>query len=147
MACVATRSAFRTAASQPGRSGVSLNVDRRCGLRGWRSLAGEISSAGGARSCKRAGIAVCLTFVWLSAPDLALTQLLVEIVTTVLLLLGLRWLPKRIPFNRTLAGAKAALPRRLRDFVIASACGSSLGLLSYAVMTRRCRSFCFTLFH
>jgi len=83
-----------------------------------------------------AGIAVCLTFVWLSAPDLALTQLLVEIVTTVLLLLGLRWLPKRIPFNRTFAGAKAALPRRLRDFVIASACGSGLGLLSYGVMTR-----------
>jgi multicomponent K+:H+ antiporter subunit A len=45
-----------------------------------------------------AGLVVCLTFVWLSAPDLALTQLLVEIVTAVLLLLGLRWLPKRIPF-------------------------------------------------
>src|SRR5690606_37738321 len=42
-----------------------------------------------------AGLAVCLTFVWLSAPDLAVTQLLVEIVTTVLLLLGLRWLPRR----------------------------------------------------
>ena len=45
-----------------------------------------------------AGLATCVTFVWFSAPDLALTQLLVEIVTTVLLLLGLRWLPKRIPF-------------------------------------------------
>ena len=42
------------------------------------------------------GLATCLTFVWLSAPDLALTQLVVEIVTTVLLLLGLRWLPKRL---------------------------------------------------
>ena len=31
----------------------------------------------------------CVTFVWLSAPDLGVTQLLVEIVTTVLLLLGL----------------------------------------------------------
>ncbi len=36
-----------------------------------------------------AGLVTCLTFVWFSAPDLALTQLLVEIVTAVLLLLGL----------------------------------------------------------
>ena len=43
-----------------------------------------------------AGLVTCISFVWLSAPDLALTQLLVETVTTVLLLLGLRWLPKRI---------------------------------------------------
>ena len=43
-----------------------------------------------------AGLVVCITFAWLSAPDLALTQLLVEIVTTVLILLGLRWLPKRL---------------------------------------------------
>ena len=42
-----------------------------------------------------AGLVVCVTFVWFSAPDLAITQLTVEIVTTVLLLLGLRWLPKR----------------------------------------------------
>ena len=42
-----------------------------------------------------AGLVTCVTFVWLSAPDLAVTQLVVEIVTTVLILLGLRWLPKR----------------------------------------------------
>jgi len=83
-----------------------------------------------------AGLVVCLTFVWLSAPDLALTQLLVEIVTAVLLLLGLRWLPKRIPFKPTLAGARAALPRRVRDFVIAAASGIGLAVLAYAVMTR-----------
>ena len=41
------------------------------------------------------GLVTCVSFVWLSAPDLALTQLVVETVTTVLLLLGLRWLPKR----------------------------------------------------
>jgi multicomponent K+:H+ antiporter subunit A len=83
-----------------------------------------------------AGLVVCLTFVWLSAPDLALTQLLVEIVTTVLLLLGLRWLPKRIPFEWTLSGARAALPRRVRDFAIAAASGSCLAVLAYAVMSR-----------
>jgi multicomponent K+:H+ antiporter subunit A len=82
------------------------------------------------------GLVVCVTFVWLSAPDLALTQLLVEIVTTVLLLLGLRWLPKRIPFNWTLAGALAALPRRARDLTLAAAAGAGAGLLAYAVMTR-----------
>src|SRR3546814_18930658 len=42
-----------------------------------------------------AGLVVCITFAWFSAPDLALTQLLVEIVTTVLLLLGLRWLDRK----------------------------------------------------
>ena len=46
------------------------------------------------------GLVVCVTFVWFSAPDLALTQLLVEVVTTVLLLLGLRWLPKRFDSSR-----------------------------------------------
>jgi multicomponent K+:H+ antiporter subunit A len=83
-----------------------------------------------------AGLAVCLTFVWLSAPDLALTQLLVEVVTTVLLLLGLRWLPKRTPFKWTLAGARAAFPRRARDLAISVGAGSGLALLAYAVMSR-----------
>ncbi|MES2786357.1 MAG: monovalent cation/H+ antiporter subunit A [Pseudomonadota bacterium] len=83
-----------------------------------------------------AGLAVCLTFVWLSAPDLALTQLLVEIVTTILLLLGLRWLPQRMPVSRTTASKVAVLPRRARDMALAIATGSGLGLIAYAVMTR-----------
>jgi multicomponent K+:H+ antiporter subunit A len=83
-----------------------------------------------------AGLVVCLTFIWMSAPDLALTQLLVEVVTTILLLLGLRWLPKRIPFVWTAAGARAAAPRRARDLVLAVASGCGLAALSYAVMTR-----------
>jgi multicomponent K+:H+ antiporter subunit A len=82
-----------------------------------------------------AGLATCLTFVWFSAPDLALTQLLVEVVTTVLLLLGLRWLPKRVEFSDT---SRALLPRlrRGRDFVIALAAGAGLTAVSYATMTR-----------
>jgi multicomponent K+:H+ antiporter subunit A len=83
-----------------------------------------------------AGLVTCVTFVWLSAPDLALTQLLVEIVTTVLLLLGLRWLPKRIPFKWTLRGARAALPRRLGDLALAAGAGTGLAALAYAMMTR-----------
>jgi multicomponent K+:H+ antiporter subunit A len=82
-----------------------------------------------------AGIATCLTFVWFSAPDLALTQLLVEIVTTVLILLGLRWLPKRYERvdEATRVGARL---RRLRDFGIALAAGIGVAVLAFAVMTR-----------
>src|SRR5581483_4933562 len=83
-----------------------------------------------------AGLVTCLTFVWFSAPDLALTQLLIEIVTTVLLLLGLRWLPRRAPYRWTWAGARTALPRRLGDLAIAIAAGGGLALIAYAVMTR-----------
>jgi multicomponent K+:H+ antiporter subunit A len=83
-----------------------------------------------------AGLVVCLTFVWLSAPDLALTQLLVEIVTTILLLLGLRWLPQRLPAPRSAASTRAALPRRARDLAVAIGAGGGLGLIAYAVMTR-----------
>ncbi len=82
-----------------------------------------------------AGVVTCLTFAWFSAPDLAVTQLLVEIVTTVLLLLGLRWLPKR---NEEIAGDDL-LPARLRrgrDLIIAIIGGTGLALMAFAVMTR-----------
>lgn len=82
------------------------------------------------------GLVVCLTFVWLSAPDLALTQLLVEIVTTILLLLGLRWLPQRRPAPANGGSLRIALLRRTRDLAVAIAAGCGLGLLAYAVMTR-----------
>ena len=83
-----------------------------------------------------AGLAVCLVFVRMAAPDLALTQLLVEIVTTVLLLLGLRWLPKRVDTPGARAARAATRVRRARDLVIALACGAGLATLAYAVMTR-----------
>ncbi|KQZ96599.1 cation:proton antiporter [Mesorhizobium sp. Root157] len=83
-----------------------------------------------------AGLVTCITFVWLSAPDLAVTQLLVEIVTTVLLLLGLRWLPKRFEDNSLGLVTLAAKLRRLRDLATAVAAGLGMTLISYAVMTR-----------
>ena len=46
-----------------------------------------------------AGLVVVLAFVRFSAPDLALTQLTVEVVTTVLLLLALRFLPLEMRRN------------------------------------------------
>jgi len=82
------------------------------------------------------GLVVCLTFVWLSAPDLALTQLLVEIVTTILLLLGLRWLPQRVPARPDARAIRATVLRRTRDLAVAIAAGGGLGLIAYAVMTR-----------
>ncbi len=80
-----------------------------------------------------AGLSTCVTFAWASAPDLAMTQLLVEIVTTVLLLLGLRWLPKR---DEQASGMGIARARRIRDLVIAIAGGAGLAALAYAVMSR-----------
>ena len=82
-----------------------------------------------------AGLVTCLTFVWFSAPDLALTQLAVEVVTVVLLLLGLRWLPRRIE-GGGLDGSARAKMRRVRDLVVAAVSGVSLAALAYAVLTR-----------
>ncbi len=79
------------------------------------------------------GLVTCVTFVWFSAPDLALTQLLVEIVTTILLLLGLRWLPKRLPGTGP-EGMRTT--RRLRDLAIAITAGLGMAGLAFGVMTR-----------
>ena len=83
-----------------------------------------------------AGFVTCITFVWFSAPDLALTQLMVEVVTMVLILLGLRWLPvlKRDPDISD--GGFARRTRRVRDLAIAIAVGSGLAAISYAMLTR-----------
>ncbi|WP_439271583.1 monovalent cation/H+ antiporter subunit A [Pseudochrobactrum sp. HB0163] len=83
-----------------------------------------------------AGLVTCFTFVWLSAPDLALTQLLVEIITTVLLLLGLRWLPKRWQEDENVSTPFMPRLRRYRDFIIALAGGTAMAVVAYAMMTR-----------
>jgi multicomponent K+:H+ antiporter subunit A len=83
------------------------------------------------------GLVSCISFVWLSAPDLALTQLLVETVTTTLLLLALRWLPQRLPHLWPETRTPASVwRRRVTDLTIAAAAGLGIGLLSYAIMTR-----------
>jgi multicomponent K+:H+ antiporter subunit A len=84
-----------------------------------------------------AGLVTCITFVWFSAPDLAITQLLVEIVTTVLILLGLRWLPKRIEIvGEGLSMGVRARVRRARDLALAVAAGAGMTLIVYAMLTR-----------
>jgi multicomponent K+:H+ antiporter subunit A len=81
------------------------------------------------------GLVTCVTFVWFSAPDLAITQIVVEVVTTTLFLLGLRWLPMRI---EELAPRRSLRDRvrRARDMLLAIAAGAGLAALSYAMLTR-----------
>ena len=84
-----------------------------------------------------AGLATSLTFVWLSAPALALTQLAVEVVTTVLILLGLRWLPRRDErYVQERGPAATTQLRRLRDMLLAAAAGLGLAGVAYAVLSR-----------
>ncbi|MFC0253502.1 monovalent cation/H+ antiporter subunit A [Massilia consociata] len=82
------------------------------------------------------GFVTSVTFLWLSAPDLALTQLMVETVTTVLILLGLRWLPPRLrPSNLAERIPPGTWVRRSRDALVAVAGGLGLAAASYAVLT------------
>jgi len=75
------------------------------------------------------GLVVSMMFVRFSAPDLALTQLTVEVVTVILLLLALNYLPKQSPIL-------SSTPMRLRDGAIALAAGGGAGALAYAILTR-----------
>ncbi|HQX78756.1 MAG TPA: monovalent cation/H+ antiporter subunit A [Steroidobacteraceae bacterium] len=83
-----------------------------------------------------AGLFTSLTFAWFSAPDLALTQIAVEVVTLVLLLLGLRWLPRRLELDDPDRRTRRARARRVRDFLLALVVGGSLAALSFAMLTR-----------
>src|SRR5690606_38320517 len=83
-----------------------------------------------------AGLVTCLTFAWFSAPDLALTQITVEVVTVVLLLFGLRWLLQRIPFDDPRRRTPRARARRLRDGFLAIGAGLGAAALAFAVLTR-----------
>ncbi len=83
-----------------------------------------------------AGLITCLTFAWFSAPDLALTQISVEVVTTVLLVLGLRWLPKRLEIDEPQRRSTGARLRRARDVVLAVIAGTGLAAIAYVIMTR-----------
>jgi len=74
------------------------------------------------------GVAASLAFLMLSAPDLALTQLSVDIVSTVLLLMGLALLPQTSPRESTRG-------RRGRDAVLALAGGAGVAWLAWLVMT------------
>jgi len=75
------------------------------------------------------GLMVALAFARYSAPDLALTQLSVEVVTIILLMLALFFMPAQVP-------AESSSLRVLRDLGLAGGVGTLVALLVYAVITR-----------
>ncbi|MCG6202096.1 monovalent cation/H+ antiporter subunit A [Psychromonas antarctica] len=75
------------------------------------------------------GLVVSITFAYFSAPDLALTQLSVEIVTVVLLLLALYFFPQH-----TLT-SKSRPSHFVRDLAVASLIGCIIGSICFALMT------------
>ena len=76
-----------------------------------------------------AGLMVSLGFVFFSAPDLAMTQITVEVVTIILLLLALNFLPNKTPVESTVL-------QRARDGAIAIAGGLAAMGLSYHYLLR-----------
>ena len=75
------------------------------------------------------GLIISLAFVHLSAPDLALTQISVEVVTILLMLLALNLLPKQTP-------VESRPWRKIRDGGVAMAAGLGVGGAAWAIMTR-----------
>ena len=75
------------------------------------------------------GLMLSAGFAWLSAPDLALTQITVEVVTILLMLLALNFLPQHSP-------RESSPFRHARDGMLAVATGLGAGLLAFALMTR-----------
>ncbi|WP_203300105.1 monovalent cation/H+ antiporter subunit A [Marinobacter sediminum] len=75
------------------------------------------------------GLVVALAFARFSAPDLAMTQLSVEVVTIVLLMLALYYMPSWTPLE-------TATPRRVRDVIIALVAGTGMTLVTLAMLTQ-----------
>jgi multicomponent K+:H+ antiporter subunit A len=75
------------------------------------------------------GLVASFTFLGFSAPDLALTQLSVEVASTVLLLMALALLPALTP-------RESSAGRRTRDAVLALGGGAGVAWLAWLVMTR-----------
>ncbi|VXC08092.1 putative K(+)/H(+) antiporter subunit A/B [Pseudomonas sp. 8BK] len=75
------------------------------------------------------GLMVALAFARYSAPDLALTQLSVEVVTIILLMLALFFLPAH-------TRVESSSLRGLRDFSLAVGSGVMVAMLVFAVLTR-----------
>ncbi|MAQ83062.1 MAG: monovalent cation/H+ antiporter subunit A [Maritimibacter sp.] len=75
------------------------------------------------------GLMISAGFVYMSAPDLALTQITVETVTILLLLLALHFLPKHSP-------DESGTGKRFRDGAIALCAGGGVAALTFAFLTR-----------
>ena len=75
------------------------------------------------------GLVVTMVFICFSAPDLALTQITVDVVTTVLLLMSLSLLPQLTPYE-------SSVSRRWRDAIIAIGSGLGISWITWLILTR-----------
>lgn len=75
------------------------------------------------------GLLISAAFAYMSAPDLALTQITVEVVTVILMLLALNFLPKTTP-------REAGFMQRSGAVALAVLAGLGTGALAYAIMLR-----------
>ena len=75
------------------------------------------------------GLIVSIAFARFSAPDLALTQLSVEVVTVILLMLALFFLPQK-------TASESSPSRVVRDLGIAAAIGGLVATINYAFITQ-----------
>lgn len=75
------------------------------------------------------GLVVTMVFITMSAPDLALTQISVDVVTTVLLLMSLSLLPQLTPYE-------SSRTRRWRDAIVAIGGGLGIGWIAWLILTR-----------
>ncbi|MHA7810166.1 MAG: monovalent cation/H+ antiporter subunit A [Marinobacter adhaerens] len=75
------------------------------------------------------GLVVALAFARFSAPDLAMTQLSVEVVTIVLLMLAIYYMRPWTPIEATMG-------RRMRDIAIAAVAGIGMTLVTLAMLTQ-----------
>lgn len=75
------------------------------------------------------GLIAALFFLQFSAPDLSLTQISVDIVTTILLLLALNLVPQTSPQEISTGG-------RFSRGLVAAAVGLGVAALAYAILTR-----------
>lgn len=72
------------------------------------------------------GLIIAVAFAYFSAPDLAMTQITVEVVTVLLMLLALTHLPKFTPWDGL----------RLGHAALAGAAGLGVGLLAFIMLLR-----------
>ncbi len=73
------------------------------------------------------GFSICLFFVFLSAPDLAMTQFAIETLTVILFLLIIFRLPKYLRYSNS--------PTRIRDGVLAIVFGALITIVALEVLT------------
>lgn len=75
------------------------------------------------------GLLISAGFAYMSAPDLALTQIAVEVVTVILMLLALNFLPKTTPHE-------TGFVQRAGAVILAVLAGLATAALAYAIMLR-----------